>query len=244
MAEIAGPPILDVQKPIEAGRDPISTEYGSLEHSGYVHSGFGAFLLMRRQASDGQIVRADGKDAYAVIGQLTDTISIAMQMNEVDTTPPYATWRTFETGQRMATISVPILYSPRLRAHRFHYTSYGADDGDAQPLQKWTTADKDKDATHSIMLAFQDQNSRRFVLYTKPPPITKYGEIVRAGFVDGLGVPVPYPDGITGFVFDALVQSVQIGLSMNDPMKANIDLLVTGPIWQDPITDYHKEDLA
>ena len=213
MAERAAPPILDVQKPIEAGRDPISTEYGSLEHSGYVHSGFGAFLLMRRQSSAGEIVTADGKDAYAVIGQLTDTISIAMQMNEVDTTPPYATWRTFETGQRMATISVPILYSPRLRAHRFHYTTYNKDE--AAPLETWGTADADKDATHSIMLAFQDQNSRRFVLYTKPPPITKDGEIVRAGFVDGLGVPVPYPDGITGFVFDALVQSVQIGLSMN-----------------------------
>ena len=240
MAERAGPPILDVQKPIEAGRDPIPPEYGSLEHSGFVHSGFGAFLLMRRQSSAGVIVTVDGKDAYAVIGQLTDTISIAMQMNEVDTTPPYATWRTFETGQRMATISVPVLYSPRLRAHRFHYTSYGAD-GDAQPLDKWETTDGN--ATHSIMLAFQDQNSRRFILYTKPPPITKDGEIIPAGFEDDLGRPVPYPDGITGFVFDALVQSVQIGLSMNDPMKANIDLLVTGPIWQDPVTDYHKEDL-
>ena len=243
MAEIAQPPKLDVQKPIEAGRDPIPPEYGSLEHIGYAHSGFGAFLLMRRQSSDGEIVIIDKQESYAVIGQLTDTITIAMQMNEVDTTPPYAQWKTFETGQRMATITVPILYSPRLRAHRFHYTNYRLSDKghDAAPLGAWTT--DDDNATHSIMLAFQDQNSRRFVLYTKPPPIDTDGNIIEAGFKDALERPVPYPSGITGFVFDALVQSVGIILPISDFMKANIQLLVTGPIWQDPITDYYKDSL-
>ena len=242
MAEIAQPPILDVQKPIEAGRDPIPPEYGSLEHIGIVHSGFGAFLMMRRQSSSGEIVRVDGKDAYAVIGQLTDTITIAMQMNEVDTTPPYAQWKTFETGQRMATITVPILYSPRLKAHRFHYTEYR--NGDAAPLGAWD--ETDLSATHSIMLAFQDQNSRRFVLYTKPPPITPLnegGDILPADYVDSFGDPPPYPSGITGFVFDALVQSVGIILPISDFMKSNVQLLVTGPIWQDPITDYYKDSL-
>ena len=200
---------------------------------------------MRRQDSDGKTFGVGNNAyAYAVIGQLTDTISIAMQMNEVDTTPPYATWRTFETGQRMATITVPVLYSPRLKAHRFHYTSYGTD-GDAGPLGEWTWhKPEDEAATHSIILAFQDQHPRRFVLYTKPPPITPEGVIIRAGTVDGLGDPVPYPSGITGFVFDALVQAIEIIMPISDATKANIQLLVTGPIWQDPATDYHKKDLV
>ena len=238
MAEISGLEIL-VRKPIEAGRGPTPPEYGSLEHIGSAHSGFGAFLLMRRQSSEGDIVRVDGKDEYAVVGQLTDNINIAMQMNEVDTTPPYAKWREFKTGQRMATITVPILYSPRLKAHRFHYKTYNKDE--AAPLQAWDL--DDDEATRSIMLAFQDQNDRRFVLYTKPPPIDTDGNIIEAGFKDALGRPVPYPSGITGFVFDALVQNVQIVLPMSDFMKGSIQLLVTGAIWQDPITDYYKDSL-